>query len=282
MGRGAAVELLLWAIAGAAFGASAWVGRPATDGAGRAVEGADGIASALAGNRSARAQLGVLRAITWNVGGTRDGRPHPFDHGDLDRLAGLLAEHQPDLLLLQEFRYGMDWPALRGRLREEGPFIKASGDVAIVALRGELHGGELVGNVALAEWRIDERTIAVGNVHASAWNARERRRLIGGAVDRLFAAPGQARLFGGDLNLDVGQRSDLFSGDPESDVAIYNWVAARLTDVGAAAGPTAEPDRRLDYLFTSPELRTLHARVLPDRRGPTMDHDPLELLLVPR
>jgi len=280
MGRGAAVEAVLW-VAAAAFFGSAWFGRPSADGA--AAGGMPGdLAEAAAGNRAARAQAGLLRVITWNVGGSRDGWPRPFDHDDLDRLAGVINHLEPDLLLLQEFRYGTDWPALRDRLRDEGPYVKASGDIAIVALRGELHGGELVGNVAIAEWRIDGRSIAVGNVHASAWSARERRRLIGGAVDRLFAAPGTARLFGGDLNLDVGQRSDLFSGDPGSDVAIYNWVAARLTDAGAAAGPTAEPDRRLDYLFTSPELRALHARVLPDHRGPTMDHDPLDLLLAPR
>lgn len=274
MGRGATVEASLWAIAAAAFAAAAWLRVPAELGTGAAGDGA--------GDRTARARIGALQVITWNVGGAHDGRPHPFDHEDLDRLAGLIAEVEPDLLLLQEFRYDMDWPALQGRLREEGPFVKASGDVAIVALRGELQGGVLTGNVAIAEWRIDGRAIAVGNVHASAWNARERRRQIGGAVDRLFEQAGSARLFGGDLNLDVGQRSDLFSGDPESDVALYNWVAARLSDAGAAAGPTAEPDRRLDYLFTSPELRPLQARVLTDRRGKTMDHDPLELLLVPR
>jgi endonuclease/exonuclease/phosphatase family metal-dependent hydrolase len=288
MARPACIEAVLWGIAAAAFVGSAWVGRAGTLASDAGVDGiagdgaAAGASIAVGGSRTARAAIGTLRVITWNVGGTRDGEPHPFDHGDLDRLVALLDASQPDLLLLQEFRYSVDWPALRARLLLEEPWVKASGDMAIVALRGELHDGELIGDTAIASWRVDGRSIAVANLHASAWRATARRRQIGSALERLLAQPGPARLLGGDLNLDISQNRDLFSSDPDGDVAIYNWVATRLCDSGRGAGPTAEPDRRLDYLFTSPELRPLHARVLPDLRGPTMDHDPLDLLFIPR
>ena len=269
MGRGARIEAALWLVAALAFAASSWSAAPPAD---------TGIATATETETALR-EPGTMLVMTWNVGGTRDGRPHPFDRADLPKLVQAIETFEPDLLLLQEFRYSSDWAPLRAALtdpkREGDPWIKASGDVAIVAFRGELHGGELTGNAALCQWTIDGGTIAVGNLHASPWNARERRRAIGSVVDQLLATPGPSRLFGGDLNLDVGQRSDLFSNDPDSDVAIYNWLAERLTDLGLKAGPTAEPDRRLDYLFASPDLVASHARVLDGCRGPTMDHDPL-------
>ncbi|MSR47161.1 MAG: endonuclease/exonuclease/phosphatase family protein [Planctomycetes bacterium] len=267
MAGGARIEAALWLVAALAFAGASWPSAPPTK----------------SDAKAALREHGTLAVMTWNVGGTRDGRAHPFDRTDLPKVVQAIETIDSDLLLLQEFRYSTDWAALRAGLsdlrREGDPWIKASGDVAIVAFRGELHGGELTGNAALCQWTVDGRTIEVGNVHAPAWNARERRRAIGNVADRLLATPGPSRIFGGDLNLDVSQRSDLFSNDPDSDVAIYNWLAERLTDLGLKAGPTAEPDRRLDYLFASADLAPFHALVLEGFRGPTMDHDPLLVTL---
>lgn len=40
-------------------------------------------------------------------------------------------------------------------------------------------------------------------------------------------------------------------------------------------GPTAEPDRRLDYIFSDASLAVIDAGLFKDLRAPGMDHDPL-------
>lgn len=218
---------------------------------------------------------GSVRIVTWNVGGSRNGAPHPFEAGDLEAVAATLRALDPDLVLLQEFHYPRDFEALRARFDVGAGWVRAAGDVVILARRGAFVGGSSKGNLALAEWQLDGSSFAVAALHASAWSARARRNEIGRATELLLAIGADHHLLGGDLNLDIDRRGDLLSNDPQRDAEIYNWVAERLVDAGAGSGPTAEPDRRLDYLFVSNALERLAARPWKGRRHGTMDHDPL-------
>ncbi|MBL8842834.1 MAG: endonuclease/exonuclease/phosphatase family protein [Planctomycetes bacterium] len=258
------VELALWLIAALAF-----FGARALDPARRAVEG--DAAKWWPAKRPERS----LRVVTWNVGGSDGGQPHSLRADDLDAVARTLLVLDPDLVLLQEFLYPRDFDALRARFDVGAGWVRAAGDVAIVARRGQFVGGSSQGGLALAEWQFEGRSFAIAGLHASAWSARARRGEIGRAAESLLAITADFHLLGGDLNLDIDRRGDLLSNDPQRDAEIYNWLAERLVDAGAGSGPTAEPDRRLDYLFVSNALERLAARPWKGRRHGTMDHDPL-------
>jgi endonuclease/exonuclease/phosphatase family metal-dependent hydrolase len=77
------------------------------------------------------------------------------------------------------------------------------------------------------------------------------------------------------LDLDLDKRRDLFTDAEHRDVESYNYVASRLFDVGMGRGSTAEPDRRLDYIFINAELGVTAAGAWKGRRVREMDHDPV-------
>ncbi len=116
-------------------------------------------------------------------------------------------------------------------------------------------------------------------VHGDAFSPRDRNREIGKALDLLFQGTKEkVRVLAGDLNLDLDldKRRDLFSSDAYLDVETYNTVVTKMTDLGQGTGATAEPDRRLDYLFLSPAPReVLSVGPWKDQRVGDMDHDPL-------
>jgi endonuclease/exonuclease/phosphatase family metal-dependent hydrolase len=76
----------------------------------------------------------------------------------------------------------------------------------------------------------------------------------------------------------VNKRGDLFTDEAHRDVETYNYAAQALQDAAAAVdahAPTAEPDRRVDYVFVSLERRVLAAGPWKGRRVGAMDHDPV-------
>ena len=116
-------------------------------------------------------------------------------------------------------------------------------------------------------------------IHADPFSAKERNSLIGQVTDVLMNQnSGHLRFLAGDLNLDVDidKRRDLFSDNEHLDVETYNYLVQRLSDVTRDTGSTAEPDRRLDYIFADAE-RVSVLRVGPWKglRVADMDHDPV-------
>jgi endonuclease/exonuclease/phosphatase family metal-dependent hydrolase len=79
----------------------------------------------------------------------------------------------------------------------------------------------------------------------------------------------------GDLNLDLDKQRDLSSNRVHLDVETYNYVGGLLQDAARGRGSTAEPDRRLDYVFVSPAATVEAAGPWKERRSGTMDHDPV-------
>ena len=228
-----------------------------------------------------------LRVVTWNVGGSGGPEGHPANDKDLAWIAERLKSLDPDLVFLQEVRSRDQLQRLRTSLgpEETDAAITGSGDrrVAAIAQRGYLEASEFwsAGRRALAlVYRSRGRPSVSGvALHADAYSARERNREIGAAMDRLSRTKSaDAKILAGDFNLDLdlGKRRDLFTDDEHLDVETYNFVASSLLDAGAEGGPTAEPDRRLDYVFVSPgAFEVASARPWKGQRIGDMDHDPL-------
>ncbi len=265
---GAALERLLFLLAAIALGfgyAPAGLGDAAFD--------------------PARKHTDVLRVVTWNVGeGVAEGasalRPRNVAH-----VVDVLRELRPDLVLLQEVAGGDQAEALRAAL---GPGwiatlpseVGAVGRcVVTLAPRGTflpMPYGQRTARRHLTRFNLDQRLMTVANVHADAFAAEERNAMLGYLADRL--PRGEPCLLGGDLNLDLDldKRRDLFTDDSHKDVETYNYLARDLEDFCRTCGATADPDRRLDYLFASPmDFMRDSGGVVRGRRSGAMDHDPL-------
>ena len=120
--------------------------------------------------------------------------------------------------------------------------------------------------------------LAAATLHADAFSSRRRNLGIGEIITGLLRKDAAVYLLAGDLNLDLDldKRRDLFTDDEHLDVETYNFLATRLADVTRGTGSTAEPDRRLDYIFCSEEgVEILGRGPLRGRRRGAMDHDPV-------
>jgi endonuclease/exonuclease/phosphatase family metal-dependent hydrolase len=228
----------------------------------------------------------VVRVVTWNVGGAIDGDAHALPESQLDHVAQVLAALDADVIALQELasvrqaetlaeRLGPEWS---GRSSERGFALLARN--AVFRDAGELGTGGLgTGDRSLgAILSVRGHDLAVIDVHAHAFDARDRNRTLGEATTELLEVTGvDARILLGDLNLDVDldKKRDLFSNRAHLDVETYNYIGGLLQDAARGRGSTAEPDRRLDYVFVSPAATVEAAGPWKKRRSGTMDHDPV-------
>lgn len=232
-----------------------------------------------------RAADSALRVMTWNVGspGGRGGSALRSVH--LPMVAESIARAELDLCILQEIAGPAQLERLRSALGTEwSALISESGSrrVAALAPRATLERLDLSSGVSRSLALAFDDSEGIGSffvvgLHADAWSSRERNREIGSLAQALaeFAAPPH-KLLVGDFNLDVEQRGDLFSDDEHLDLETYNFVAQHWLDAGLGKGPSAEPDRRLDYIFVDPAgLRVLQAGPWKGQRVGDMDHDPV-------
>lgn len=231
-----------------------------------------------------------LRVVTWNLGESGGRAGMPFDDRNHEHVAEVLGRLDADLIVLQELRGQEQLDRLVDELGPVGAHTAISGAggrrVGVIARFGVLEDPVVLEGRGLAfVYRKprpaggDKARAAVAALHASAWSAEERNEEIGRAAELLAAvADPAAHLLMGDLNLDldIDKRRDLFTNDEYLDVETYNFVASKLVDTAAGTGPTAEPDRRLDYVFHSPdELRVAAAGPWRGMRAGGMDHDPV-------
>lgn len=238
---------------------------------------------------------GDLRLVTWNVGAGAGswGRPMADEH--LEHVAAVIGALEPDLVLLQELDHGAQLLRLRNALGPDWYLASqhlAGRSLGVLARGGELErfsvegsGGSALGVAYRPAPSRGLLPLAVVVVHADASSSEKRNGQIGTATRALFARDEPGRILAGDLNLDVdlGKRRDLFTDDEYRDVETYNWLAGRLTDAGLFGGSTAEPDRRLDYVFVEGKrLEVLGAGPWKGRRAGRMDHDPVVADLRPR
>jgi len=229
---------------------------------------------------------GALRVVTWNLGGSADDGGRALRDEHLEHVAATLASLDPNLCFVQELRTA-------GQLRELaealGGWSHASASagvgrrIAVLVPSGtlELAPWPPTRGRSLGAWFRggDGAAAAVACVHADAYSSEDRNRELGAAVDALLALEGDGpRILAGDLNLDLdpNKRRDLFTDDEHRDVESYNYVAERMLDAARGTASTAEPDRRLDYVFVAPvTLAVGAAGPWKGRRVGDMDHDPL-------
>lgn len=228
---------------------------------------------------------GVLRVVTWNIGlGVGEGA----DSMDrVQHVVHVLRELDADWVFLQELKdslqvrriaegLGSDWQAHESG--HEGRML-AGFDRTRDLEFSRVRAGE--GALGLRSRRHD---CEVRVVHADAYSAEARNKQLGREMTSLESRPGR-KLLVGDLNLDLdlGKRGDLFSDDDYLDVETYNYLALRLQDATRGTGSTAEPDRRLDYIFCEARgFEVLDAGPWRGHRAAGMDHDPVVCDLRPR
>lgn len=227
---------------------------------------------------------GVIRVVTWNVGGTDGDGGRPLSAPLVDHVADVLAGLDPDVVVLQELadRDQADRMLRELGWREGDAEVTFGGGrrVAVLTREGRLRQTSAPGHRGTT--LVCRRTgrgvvdLTIGAVHASAWSSEDRNAHVGEIAARLEQEPGRV-ILAGDLNLDLDldKRGDLFSDDAYRDVETYNYVAARFTDAARGRGSTAEPDRRLDYVFVRGALTVIAAGPVKDRRVADMDHDPV-------
>lgn len=235
--------------------------------------------------RDLRPQDG-LRVMSWNVGTGMDAGAEGLRNQDLEQVAAVVQVLDPDLVFLQELTGSYQLRKLRELLGGSWSFemrrIGSGRSLGLLAQRGELHeldSSSLERAQALEYITSEGRRVQCVGLHADAFSATERNRCIGRAADLLHRLGQDSHtLLAGDLNLDLDldKRRDLFTDDQNLDLETYNFLAERMWDAGLGSGATAQPDRRIDYVFVGKsDFVVLQAGPLLGERAPGMDHNPL-------
>ena len=234
---------------------------------------------------------GVVRVVSWNVGVSLSDGGVPLPPEAEAHVVSVLESLTPSLCLLQEVRdmdqlarlldaLGREWRGVLGASYEGRRVAVLAPTRALRTLRGSAGDGSSLGfRVRLPG---DLRLTGVV-VHADALSSRLRNEQVGRAAELIADVDGPV-LLAGDLNidLDLDKRRDLFSDDQYLDVETYNYLGEKLVDATQGTGSTAEPDRRLDYVFVSGGwCEVVAAGPWRRQRAPGMDHDPVVVDLRP-
>ena len=220
----------------------------------------------------------VVRIVTWNVGSSLEEGGAALEDEALDHVAAVIRELDADWVFLQEVDSRRQLRDLRERLgaRWEGKSSRSSGRrIAALARDGVLDA--VRSRERSLTVRIRSHDVLLIAVHADAFSATERNELLGESADQLADNSSRGILLGDfNLDLDLDKRRELFSDDEYLDVETYNYVAKRLRDATVGTGSTAEPDRRLDYIFVDPRaFEVVRSGPFRGRRVRSMDHDPV-------
>ncbi len=227
---------------------------------------------------------GGLRVLTWNIGGSAGDSGRPLDDAHLQHVADVLRELDPDVAVLQELQGTEQLERLRNLLGSEHwqarlP-VESERSLAVLCKRGELSAQPVGARGRIVAARYQSRKLPAVELlalHSDAFSARRRNLVVGAAMRWLEGLSGP-RLLLGDLNLDLDPERgrDVFSDNAYRDVESYNVIAGLLVDAGLGRGNTAEPDRRLDYIFYDPQaFKLIHCAPWKGQRVGDMDHDPL-------
>jgi endonuclease/exonuclease/phosphatase family metal-dependent hydrolase len=232
----------------------------------------------------------ALRVVTWNVGRlyspTHNNR---LLHEDIPRVAAVLDELAPDVVLLQELVDRGQLDEIVERVsRARGPFDGAMAEkcaydrrAAVVVRRErapafEEHGlGFTNRNAIVATFALDgdrgQRAAAI-SAHFDVFDA-ERRASQADALAELAETRGEPLVFaGGDFNLDPAWAAGTGSA---RDIATFTRLTRIFADAGRHGGATLMGLLRVDHLLVRGARRWL-AQVSP-RRLPLGDHFPLVL-----
>ncbi|MDT7604755.1 MAG: hypothetical protein QOF61_2752 [Acidobacteriota bacterium] len=230
-----------------------------------------------------------LRLMTWNIGYAEleaDTRAHTKD---LKSVAETILASDPDAIALQELTGEEQLRTLLGYLRGRyrGAAARAAGQDRVEAVLvkdagarfEDVPGGAKYALGATFRPRPGLPQIEFVSAHADAFSAARRRDYTEHVVDWVRARPsGDVVFVAGDFNFELGERdeSHLYTDDLRHDAEAYNLLLKYFRDLGRDAGDTAINDRRIDYIFGTPEVaRLLRAEVLHGAAVGRMDHAPL-------
>jgi endonuclease/exonuclease/phosphatase family metal-dependent hydrolase len=234
--------------------------------------------------------------LTWNIGNgdlESETRAHTED---LSAVAQVIRDNDPDAVTLQELTGEGQLKQLLANLQNRyRGFVCSTGsadrvDAVLIKDRGGAHRDRNVHFVdintgerfaAAAKFRLDETSaeIVVVSAHADAFSASRRRAFAENVVDWTRSQLGNdIVMVAGDFNFEVSTRnkSDLFTDNAKDDSESYAYLLKYFRDFGREAGETSINDRRIDYVFGTPETVSLvHAEVLRGSAVGRMDHWPL-------
>ena len=230
-----------------------------------------------------------LKLLTWNIGYAdpeNDSRAHIED---IRAIAKVIAEHDPDVVMLQELAGQDQLQALVNALhhRYKGA-IARFGDadrVEAVLVKGtdaEFDNFPTERKYSLAAtFHLNgfDRPIVAISAHADAFNAARRRVFTGDLVDWANAKARDAiTVIGGDFNFELNpeKQIDFYTDNMKNDSEAYSYIMKTFRDLGKDAGFTTFNDRRIDYVFGPPEAVLFRkAEVINDLNIGHMDHFPL-------
>ncbi|WP_372366712.1 endonuclease/exonuclease/phosphatase family protein [Candidatus Uabimicrobium sp. HlEnr_7] len=223
-----------------------------------------------------------LRVITWNVGGSSGEKGNALRYEFIPRIVNTIKSLQPDIIFLQELVGRHQAESISYQLRG-WRFIVAKGSnrqTAIFFKNGFIRNAQSIPaeprHFVICDYYHKKRVVSLLGLHASAYSAKRRNTVIGYATDTLRQKKTKYKILAGDLNVDIGldKRHDLFSDNEQLDVETYNYAAKFFKDTTLLTGNTAEPDRRLDYIFASGFVVKRGGPILNVKTG-DMDHHPV-------
>lgn len=227
-----------------------------------------------------------FRMVTWNVGGVGSHGGRSLEDKYIPHIAAALKNLNANLILLQEVASAGQLQHLTRLMGGQWNIRTSTGGRSLLAILGR--GGGLqsrsqlersYASLAALYYSAGFPSFLVMNIHANPYSAGERNTLLGGATDALMSQDsGYLKILAGDLNLDIDldKRRDLFSDNEHLDVETYNYITRRIPDITRGTGSTAEPDRRLDYIFADTgRLEVIRAGPWKGQRVADMDHDPV-------
>ena len=227
--------------------------------------------------------------MTWNIGYFDYESDSRAQNKDLEAVAAVIGETGAQVVALQEVAEPEQLSTLSdllaGRYRYHA-FARGLRTDRYVGFLSEIPFEEetpvetSVGRDALAV-TVDvpsQGIVTLVNCHADAFNARRRRFFVNDIIDWRRSSGKETVILAGDFNLDLApvESSDLFTDDKKNDSESYSLILQDFRDLGRDSGPTSAFDRRIDYIFLSPEgLEAVEFKVLYGKLVGKMDHHPV-------
>lgn len=231
----------------------------------------------------------TLALMSWNIGYFDYESDSRAQNKDLEAIAAVIGETDVQVIALQEIAQPEQLSTLsellEGRYRYQA-FARGLRTDRFVAFLSELPFQEetqlatSVGRDALAV-TVDvpsQGVVTLVNCHADAFNSRRRRFYVNDVIDWRRESGKQPVILAGDFNFDLApvESSDLFTDDKKNDSESYSLILQDFRDVGRNGGPTSAFDRRIDYVFLSPQgLEPVEFKVLYGKLAGKMDHHPV-------
>ena len=230
-----------------------------------------------------------LRLLTWNIGYAEledDSRAH---NKDLRAVAETILSNDPDAVALQELTGADQLKTLIGYLHNRywGAAAPPGDGDRVTAVLVKNSGARFENFPAEKKFAIaatfqlqsQQAPIVLVSAHADAFKAARRRIFTGDVIDWARTRPtGSAVFVAGDFNFELTAKNEshLYTDNIKNDSEAYSYALKYLRDLGRDAGYTAVDDRRIDYIFGSPEaVAVRRAEVLRDASVGQMDHWPL-------